>query len=209
MIEQVRALAAANTRIAIHAVLEEIYEAARAAKPRVIVELGVSREALANKVLAWTAQESHADFVSCDLEDFAHVCSYSGWRFVRQHDVDFGLRYDQWREEALIPRGIDVLLIDTDELYQHTRHEISAWFPHLAPACTVLFRCTNLRKKLIYRDGTTTMLGWDNQRGVVRAVEEYLGQRFNEAEAFSSQCGEWRVTHSPWGAGLTVMRRGP
>ncbi|MCK9597699.1 MAG: hypothetical protein M0R06_01585 [Sphaerochaeta sp.] len=83
----------------------------------------------------------------------------------------------------------------------------NTWFPLLSPKCTVMFRCTNLQHTLRYRDGSVTGLGWDNQRGVIRAIEEYLGTKVDEEREFDRILGDWDVHHVPWGAGLTIMRR--
>ena len=48
---------------------------------------------------------------------------------------------------------------------------------------------TNMKR--IYRRADRSLgLGWDNDRGVIRALEETLGVKFNEAEDF--------VTVSRW-----------
>ena len=185
--------------IAINGVLSYILKWGMAAAPKMIVELGVSKEALANKVLALVAKRYWSMFFSCDIGEFSKVCDYPGWMFHQGDDIEFS---KQWTGP------INLLFIDTDELYPHTKQEIDSWFPHLAKRATVMFRCTNLQKKLYYEDGRITGLGWDNQRGVIRAIEEYLDMKFNETMPFRTFIDPWEVIHYPWGAGLTVMRRG-
>lgn len=200
------ALAEANRRIAVHAVLPEIFDATVLAEPKLIVELGVSREALANKALVAAAELFGARVFSYDLGDFSDVCRYPLWSFHRGDARDFGNWYKYAEKgEGNIP--IDVLLIDCDEKYDTTREIIRAWMPCLAPACTVMFRCTNLAKILHYEDETSTALGWDNGRGVIRAVEDELGVSFDETKPYDGTENGWQVKHIPWGAGLTVLRR--
>jgi hypothetical protein len=196
----VRALVEANRRIAIHASLEDIFREAMETKPKTIVELGVSKEALANKVLAMVAEAFDADFYSCDKEDFRHVCAYPKWRFFLSDDIDFADGYFGSR--------IDLLFIDTDELFDHVREEIRAWFPKLAAGASVMFRCTNLAKILYYADKSSTCLGWNNDRGVIRALGFELGIRFDETKPYEGTQGGWRIKHWPWGGGLTVLRNG-
>jgi hypothetical protein len=98
-------------------------------------------------------------------------------------------------------------MIDTDELYDHVKQEIEYYFPLLAPSCTVMFRCTNLQKTLYYPDGTSTSYGWDNNRGVIRALEDYFKTRFTEKFEFTACIDDWLIEHKPWGAGLTTLRR--
>jgi hypothetical protein len=47
----------------------------------------------------------------------------------------------------------------------------------------------------------------DNQRGVIRAIEEYLGVTIDENKDFSDQFGDWMVRHWPNCNGLTIMDR--
>jgi hypothetical protein len=185
-------------------VLPEIFDAAVQAAPQLIVELGVSREALANKALVVAAKLVGARVVGCDLGDFSDVCSYPPWSFCRGDARDFGRKF---RTLAGGTQDVDVLLIDCDEKYETTREIIRAWMPNLAPKCTVMFRCTNLAKALHYEDGTSTTLGWDNGRGVIRAVEDELGISFDETRPYEGMENGWKVKHIPWGAGLTVLRR--
>jgi hypothetical protein len=202
------ALAEANRRIAVHAVLPDIFDAVVRAAPGMIIELGVSREALANKALVAAANLFGARIASCDLYDFSDVCSYPRWSFFREDARDFGRRYRALADAAGNKPDVDVLFVDTDELYDTTLDIWEAWSPNLAPACTVMFRCTNLQKRLVYDDGTSTMLGWDNQRGVVRVVEEILGVNKMDEERFQVwDFNGWHIFHLPWGAGLTVLRR--
>jgi hypothetical protein len=198
------ALAEANLRIAVHAVLPEIFGATVLAAPKLIVELGVSKEALANKALVTAAEMFGARVVSCDLGDFSDACRYPRWSFCRGDARDFGRKF---RTLAGGTQDVDVLLIDCDELYDTTRAIWQAWAPNLAPKCTVMFRCTNLAKILHYEDGTSTALGWDNNRGVIRAMEDELGIIFDETKPFEGILNGWQVKHVPWGAGLTVLRR--
>ncbi|MCJ7747943.1 MAG: class I SAM-dependent methyltransferase [Desulfobacterales bacterium] len=200
--KQVKEIQAKYPQIAIYAMLPYIYEFGMMAEPKFIVELGVSKEALANKVLEIVARRFNSDFISCDLYDFGSVCKYEKWIFVQSDDIRFGKFLLEDKDK------VDLLFIDTDELYPHTKEEIETFFPRLNDPCTVMFRCTNLRKELVYQDGVKTHLGWDNQRGVIRAIEEYLEESFDESNQFQKVVKDWEVIHYPWGAGLTVLRRG-
>jgi hypothetical protein len=76
-----------------------------------------------------------------------------------------------------------------------------------------MFRCTNLKKRLAYEDGSSTNLGWDNDRGVIRVIENILDMDLDENREFllRSVSGSdgflYDVDHYPWGAGLTILRR--
>ncbi len=197
-LEAVRKLALANERIAIHASLVDIFTEAARAHPKTIVELGVSGLALANKVLAMVAEMNNSWFYSCDIADFSRVCSYPRWSFYLSDDVKFADFY--------MGSHVDLLFVDTNELYEHVKDEIRAWFPKLSVDATVMFRCTNLQKTLHYPSGRTTGLGWDNHRGVIRAIEDTLHIEWDETLPFEGKLGAWEVKHWPWGAGLTVLK---
>ena len=83
------------------------------------------------------------------------------------------------RFKRSIRQPVDVLFIDTSHLYEHTVKEIEAWFPLLAPNALVMFHDTNLRPNYTRQNGTCGV-GWDNDRGVIRAIEEYLGETLDE-----------------------------
>lgn len=213
--EEIRELQVQHARIAISAVLQNIYEWGMKAKPKHIVELGVSKETLANKVLTMIAKRFDSTFISCDLFDFNTVNSYSKWFFVQAHDIDFAKVYLEYCASIGAGPWIDLLFVDTDEKYLHTKEEIKFWYPFLENRCMVMWRCTNLKKELIYPGGLKTNLGWDNQRGVIRALEEYHKTTFNEGIEFEQKLmdqialsGFWEMKHYPWGAGLTILRRG-
>jgi hypothetical protein len=193
-----------NRRIAVHAVLPIVYEYGMLAMPRNIVELGVSKEALMNKVLAMVAREYLSSFCSVDLND----CQGSVEKeclFIQ--DDARRLRFN------LTLGRIDLLTIDLDEKYETTKEVWDSWRPLLSEQATVMFRCTNLKKELIYLEGYSTRLGWDNERGVIRVLEDFFREKFDETKEFEmngvlSDDGDvWDIHHWPWGAGLTIIKR--
>jgi hypothetical protein len=56
-------------------------------------------------------------------------------------------------------------------------------------------------------DGSASAIGWDNQRGVIRAIEEFLGRRYDESAFFVDIARGFLVTHRPNCNGFTVLRR--
>jgi hypothetical protein len=196
-----------NKQNAIHASLMDIFLTSINVKPKLIVELGVSQSALANKILWRVADLYNADLISCDVSDFSSICNYQNWHFVRSDDISFSNNFLTYCKKLKLRTKIDILLIDTDEKYPHTLQEIKFWFPYLSKKCCVFFRCTNLKHQLYYKDGTTTGLGWDNNRGVIKAIEEYLHKTFDETKEFETEVENWKVIHQPYGAGLTTLIR--
>ncbi len=204
---EVRRMMAANERIAIHAVLEEIFLNAMPQAPKLIVELGAGMEQLSTVVLSMVADLCDADHIGVDKKEYGRAPNYAKFHSVHSDDIEFSKQFFSFCFTRDIKPEIDLLFVDTDELYFHVKEEIENWFPLLAHHCTVMFRCTNLQKTLYYRNGKTTSLGWDNERGVIRALTEYFGSEWDETKEWSGKVGPWEIQHWPWGAGLTVMRR--
>jgi len=177
------------------------------AGPRLIVELG-TRGGESTDALIHAADRTDALVLSIDINNCSESADSTRWAFVQQDDVDFAARFPDWaRSRGLEPR-VDVLFIDSSHEYQHTLEEIDAWFPHLAPSAKVILHDTNLRP-WYFRRNRTVGHGWRNRRGVIRALEEFLGVRIDETVAFTVVLGPWLVRHTPACNGLTVLRRLP
>jgi predicted O-methyltransferase YrrM len=185
------------------------YEAV-AARPKLIVELGTGTGS-STRVLLAAARHAGACMLSIDVKDKSALPLPSEaraiWHFERADDAAFAReRFADWcRAHALAP-AIDVLFIDTSHELEHTRREIAAWFPFLAEAATVVFHDTNLHEAFLRRDGTA-MAAYDNDRGVIRAIEEHLGRHYDERTYFVDVVSDWLVRHDPVCNGLLVMRR--
>src|SRR4030067_1026241 len=151
--EKVKELARQYDRIEIAGALPMIYEEARASKPKLVVELGVSREALANKVLAFVAEENEATFVSCDLYDFSDVCKYPRWYFYQVEARALAVRWRETCADLQVMPKVDLLFVDLDEKYETTRGIVPLWGAFLKEGSPIMVRCTNLKKELIYSDG--------------------------------------------------------
>lgn len=185
------------------------FEAA-AARPKLIVELGTrggeSTRALLAAAVRCDARMLSVDIDPCDppnLPDDARAA----WTFVQADDVAFGReRFAGWcAEQGLEPR-IDVLFIDTSHLYEHTCEELAVWMPLVAANGTVLFHDTAMGHAY-RRNDASIGFGWDNDRGVIRAIEEYLGRRYDETRYFVDEAGGWLIRHDPKSSGFTVLRR--
>src|SRR5712671_3556504 len=191
--------------------LPTIFSEIVAAFPKLIVELG-TRGGESTKTILAAAKHSDATVLSIDINDCSGVEIATdfkfSWHFVQADDIIFeNDAFQKWCiTHALEPR-IDVLFIDTSHLYEHTRAEIPAWFPHLSARATVIFHDTNLnRTSRTYNNGILN-IGWDNQRGVIRAIEELLGKHLNEGEVFAGVAAEWLIHHYPNSFGLTVLKK--
>lgn len=199
----VRRRASQPTDICDH--LEQLYVECLGLPSRLIVELG-SGDGESTYVLERVAKLWGAVLVSVDIEDRAEVGTYARRRFVISDDIEFARRFRQWCAAEGVPEMIDILFIDTSHLYEHTRQEIAHWFPHLAPRCKVVFHDTNLNEVFVRRDGSIGK-GWDNERGVVRAIEEFLGCSLNEKTNFVMERKRWLIRHWAHCNGMLIMDR--
>lgn len=200
-------VARAEGRTDINDHLVTIFVEALLARPKLIVELGV-RGGESTFVFERIAALLDAQLVSVDLEDCSPACAHENATFVQADDVQFATRFAEWCKERGVRPSIDVLFIDTSHEYEHTRREIEAWFPHLSPGATVFFHDTHLVKVYKRKDGSRG-LAWDNQRGVIRAIEQHFRTTYDETVPFEDYRDEWVIRHVPWCCGLTVLRRVP
>ena len=188
-----------------------LYRETVARRPKLMVELG-TRGGESTLVLLTAAKAVDAPMVSVDIDDVGPTLQQKEpeltgrWRFVQADDVGFAARFPDYCRQHGLPDSIDLLFIDTSHLYQHTVDEIAAWFPLLRASATVMFHDTAMGEFYRRADGTIDR-GWDNARGVIRAIEEALGFRIDEFQPFRGTAGGWTVEHYPHCNGFTVLRR--
>ncbi|NOZ13463.1 MAG: class I SAM-dependent methyltransferase [Acidobacteria bacterium] len=202
-LEEIRRFARKRTDISDH--LETLYREALSVQPKLLLELGV-RTGASGFALSRAAEKSGAWLISLDIEPTLFRSDYEKWRFVQGDDVEFAAAFPEFAEEAGFEPKIDFLFIDTSHTYTHTRSEIDAWVPFLSPAGTMIFHDTNM--KLIFRrkDGSLGG-GWNNRRGVIRAVQEFLEVRWDENKPYRGNHNGFIVRHIPTCSGLTILRR--
>jgi predicted O-methyltransferase YrrM len=192
-------------RTAINEHLETLFLESLNMKPRLIVELGVARGESA-RVFAQVAQLSGAKLVSVDLTDCSRALDWQEWNFIQKDDIEFAREFPAWCRQRQIEPVIDVLFIDTSHYFDHTLEEIRAYFPFLADHAKVFFHDTNLETYIFRKDGSMD-LGWDNDRGVIQALEAYFGRSFNEKEEFIDFVTPFVIKHYPHCSGLTVLEK--
>ena len=107
-------------------------------KPKLIVELGV-RGGETTFVFERVAKFSHAQLVSVDIEECSSISAYKEWKFVKDDDIKFAGYFVNWCEDWHIKPEIDLLLVDTSHIYEHTVAEIYHWFPFLSKRAKVFF----------------------------------------------------------------------
>jgi cephalosporin hydroxylase len=174
-------------------------------KPKLIVELGV-RSGSSTFVLERVAKITNAKLVSVDIEDCSRISKYPRWYFIQKDDIQFAQEFRAWSLQNNISPQIDLLFIDTSHYYKHTVAEIYCWFPHLADHAKVMFHDTFMQNRFYRRDGSTGT-GWDNQRGVIRALENFFNKTFDESVDFYEQIENWKIKHFHFCNGLTILEK--
>lgn len=183
--------------------LTDLYMATVLQRPRLIVELGV-RDADSSRVLGKAAEECDAlligvDILQCDYHDMPKAV------FCKMDDVRFAKRFKEFCSMT-----IDVLFIDTSHLYEHTVDEIGAFFPLLSSEALVAFHDTNMATQYYRSDGSKGS-AWNNERGVIRAIEEYFNTKMDETCAFEKHivkdnC-DWSINQNPVCNGFMLCRK--
>lgn len=179
------------------------------AEPKLIVELGTrggeSTRALLSAAGVTKAQMLSLDIADCAGLDLPHL---DQWHFVKGDDIAFGRDgFKPWCAAANLQPEIDVLFIDTSHVYEHTKQEIAVWSPLLSRRGVMILHDTNMGAGLYGRLDRSVGHGWDNQRGVIRAVEEFLGRRYDESRFFTDIANGFLITHHPHSNGLTVLKK--
>lgn len=175
--------------------------------PRLIVELGV-RGGETAFVLERIADLYGSRIVLVDIEECPNVSGSAHVSFVKSDDIEFAERFEAWCAERSIDSSIDILHIDTSHLYDHTVREINAWFPFLSDRAKVFFHDTHLESVFRRSDGSMER-AWDNDRGVIRALEDYFGKRFDETADFIDFADGWLIKHRQICNGFTILERIP
>jgi hypothetical protein len=191
--------------------LGTIFWEAVAAQPRLIVELG-TRGGISTRALLAAAEISNGRVLSIDVADCPDLDLPERlrrrWTFVRADDVAFaGEPFAAFCAcHDLTPRA-EVIFVDTSHLYEHTRREIEKWMPRLALRGAMLFHDTNMGSGWFRRLDGRAEPGWDNGRGVIRAIEEFAGRRYDEGSYFTDVIAGYAIQHVPWSSGLTILRK--
>jgi hypothetical protein len=195
----------------IHDHLPRIFGEAVAVRPRLMVELG-TRDGVSTRALLAAAEISDAHLLSIDIADCSGIDLPERlrprWTFICADDVAFSREpFVAFCTARGLPPFADIIFVDTSHAYDHTRAEIKAWMRRLAPQGTMMFHDTNMATGWFRRLDGKVERGSDNGRGVIRAIEEFVGRRYHEGTYFADVSGGYLVQHVPWSSGLTMLRK--
>lgn len=185
--------------------LEPLFVESMVVKPRLIVELGV-RTGQSTFVFERVAKLCDAFLLSVDIAPQQNKTTWSRSEFIQRDDLVVADEFPSWCMRNNLEPKIDVLFIDTSHEYHQTKKEIAKWFPFLSPRGVVFFHDANV--KLIYkrRNGTIGK-AYNDDRDVMRAIEEYVGTPLNEKKYFRKVVGSWLVEHYSLCNGMTILKR--
>lgn len=202
-LNEVRMRALENSDISDH--MELLFTESLSMNPKLIVELGV-RSGRSTFVFERVAKVCDAFLLSVDIEPQLAASSWSKWNFIQEDDLTLADRFKDWCAAQGIDSKIDVLFIDTNHEYTHTKREIAKWFPILSPNAKVFFHDANVKMLYKRRNGTIGK-AYNDDRDIMRAIEEYLGTHFNEKEDFVDFKDSWLVRHYAICNGMTILQK--
>lgn len=177
--------------------------------PTLIVELG-TRAGESTRVLLNVAAESKGYLLSvdknqCDIGEHPHK---DRWTFRQSDDIEFANKsFVDWCSGKGLAPIIDVLFIDTSHELTHTLNELNAWSPFLASEGVMLLHDTHMGKGTYSRLDGSVGIAWNNDRGVIAAVETWLNAEFDESLMFSASTNGWNLFHLPFCNGLLVLQK--
>ena len=197
----------------IHDHLGTLFYEAVSARPRLIVELG-TRGGVSTRALLAAADVTGGHVLSVDIEDCGQVDLpmrfRSRWTFIQADDLLFSQKpFEAFCAARGLPPQAEVILIDTSHVYEHTRNELECWIPRLASRGVMIFHDTNMGSGWFRRLDGKVEPGGNRSRGVIQAIEEFLGRRYDESTYFSDATDQFVVSHMPWSSGLLVLRKLP
>lgn len=188
--------------------LSLIYFLVHLSKPRNVVELG-TRDGQSTRALRHAVEELGILGISVDLSP-APADSFGqhpSWKHFEDDDLSFAkkLQDKKFRNSTLGAESIDFLFVDTSHEYLHTLGELESYWPLLSERSVVVLHDTNLSTSRKMDIDGRVYRGWDNSRGVTRALEEFLYLPIDEKSVFSKTFEGNTYLHLPWGNGILVI----
>lgn len=173
-------------------------------RPDLVVEAGV-RSGESTEVFCRAAEHYNGTVVSVDIAPTLRVFDYPNWIFYQERSEELGRRFGTVQRKLGLGL-VDVLFLDSSHFYDETVAELEAWLPHLSPTGLLICHDTAMASRFRATDGTLRS-GWDNKRGVSRALEEVLGISLDERENVVRIDEGWLLSHTPLSSGLTMLTR--
>ncbi len=201
-LDEIRSHAMVDTDISDH--LEAIFIESMIVKPKLIVELGV-RTGQSTFVFERVAKLCNSFLLSVDISPQQRKTTWSKSAFIQRDDILVADDFKSMCTKNNLEPKIDVLFIDTSHEYNHTKKEIAKWFPFLSERSMVFFHDANVKLLYRHRNGTIGK-AYNDDRDVMRAIEEFIGIPLNEKKDFRKLAGKWFVEHYSICNGMTILK---
>ena len=200
----------ANPKSDISEHLNFLYFYLHTAKPINILELG-TRGGESTRVIEKYCREMNIVGKSFDLEAApAWLKNSKNWKHFIGDDIDLGHNLtsaQRWPDGSEF-KQLDFIFLDTSHEYSHTKEELATYLPLLKSGLgAIAFHDTNVTSSLTFRLDGSVGYGWDNKRGVARAIEEYFGFNFDERSLHMQSIpkSKFLFYHQPWCNGFSIL----
>jgi cephalosporin hydroxylase len=186
-----------------------LYLLLHAIRPTEILELG-TRGGESTKVFEKYCSEVNIIGHSIDLDVEPNWLTQSKhWKHYVGDDITLGNILSissKWPDGSPF-KNPDFIFLDTSHEYLHTLKELRVYIPLLKENGAVAFHDTNLTSLPTRRLNGKLNFGWNNERGVSRALEEYFDFKFNEKNLQVQVIanGKFLFYHQPWNNGLSIL----
>jgi predicted O-methyltransferase YrrM len=185
-----------------------------AKSPRFILELG-TRGGESTRALTKYCEIYNASGASIDLEPAPSWLERSYWKHYQGDDLEIGkiaTSTNAWPDGCPLPK-IDFIFLDSSHFFDHTLEEIQIYWPLLEPGGILAFHDTNLTQRVSRKVSGLANVGWDNNDGVNRAIEEFFNLKLDWSSLTSIgkiSTGKNKfesLVHFPWNNGLTLISK--
>ena len=163
------------------------------------------------RVFLEVAKKFNSKIYSVDLSEKPNIEGFDNWHFHQGDDLSFG---KELTENNRFPdgrpfSGIDLLFIDTSHEFEHTLKELEIFFPLMSDKGLVVLHDTNLSEHPNRRLDGSVNVGWDNTRGVTRALESFFKTNIKEDlfQSYFNPGKTFAYLNIPWCNGLYFIKR--
>jgi predicted O-methyltransferase YrrM len=189
--------------------LNFLYLLLYAIRPTDILELG-TRGGESTKVLERYCSEVNIVGHSFDLSPQPEWLARSNhWKHYEGDDITLGKNLamsGKWLDGSPFNK-LDFIFLDTSHEFLHTAEELKVFIPLLKRGGAFCLHDTNLTASPTRRLDGDLNFGWNNLRGVSRALEEFFEFEFNEKHLQVQVINDERFLfyHQPWNNGFSVL----
>ena len=193
--------------------LSNLYNVCLAKRPNSILELG-TRGGESTRVFIKYCEDFQKIGMSIDLDPCPQWMESRKWNHYVGDDIEIGkvvTSSGKWPDGSPFS-NIDLIFLDSSHEYEHTLRELELYFPLISPKGILILHDTNLQNQVTRKLSGKVNFGWNNDRGVSRAIEDYFKISLDWDELVSKDfrfMGEDKISivHYPWNNRFTVIHK--